>query len=214
MICDCGLSNRSRLLLYYINKFKLTYKNKKNCFYENNTPLTKKFDSISENKSYQSVYTNKRNHALFQDMTKSTYKSNFFDAVIHNDVLEHIPNYKQALYDNQRILKKNGILIFTAPFFGMRHNVIRAKIDKEGKIKHLMKEIYHGDPLNPKGILAFYEFGWDLYNDLVETGFSTIRLCVNYDLISGFLSNFCPVKNKTNGSKYGNMLPCVFVAIK
>ena len=43
------------------------------------------------------------------------YKEQFFDIVFSNCVIEHIPNFQTVFSEIQRVLKKNGKLIFTVP---------------------------------------------------------------------------------------------------
>lgn len=46
---------------------------------------------------------------------KLPYKSNFFDVVIMNDVIEHLKKPEQALINIYSVLKKGGILYITTP---------------------------------------------------------------------------------------------------
>lgn len=49
------------------------------------------------------------------DITKLPLKDNSVDAIFCSEVLEHVPNYKKALSECSRVLKKNGVLILTVP---------------------------------------------------------------------------------------------------
>jgi ubiquinone/menaquinone biosynthesis C-methylase UbiE len=49
------------------------------------------------------------------DITKIPYKDNFFNVVICNHVLEHIPNDRQAMSDLYRVLKPGGWAILQVP---------------------------------------------------------------------------------------------------
>jgi SAM-dependent methyltransferase len=148
-------------------------------------------------------------------MTATSYSNDFFDLVVHSDVLEHVPDHMKGLQECYRILKKDGYLIFTTPFFGIQLTVVRAVLQDNGNILHLRPASYHGDPLNPAGILAYYDFGWSLYEDLTKTGFTDVTICVNYDPFSGFVSNNHPCPNiSEKDNDYGDMLPLVFVCRK
>lgn len=58
------------------------------------------------------------------------------------------------------------------PFTQSKKTVQRA-IMKNGVIKHLLPEQYHGDPLSgKKGSLVFYGFGWDFFDICKESGFT------------------------------------------
>ncbi len=135
-----------------------------------------------------------------EDMTNMTFSNSTFDAIFHQDVLEHIPDYKQALRESLRILRPGGQAIFTAPFFhGISRTIIRAVIREDGSVEHLQPEERHGDPLAPEGILAFYNFSWSLLDDLREAGFVDVNVNMVYSADLALVSNGCPGE--------GNMLP-------
>ncbi len=51
-----------------------------------------------------------------QDLTeKLSFKNEFFDVIICTEVLEHIFDYKKAIFEMKRVLKKGGLLIITFP---------------------------------------------------------------------------------------------------
>ena len=108
-----------------------------------------------------------------ESLTKLTFKDHSFDFVLSFDVFEHIPNYLQGLKECFRILKPNGRLLFTVPFrLDSKENIVRAEVDSTGQIKHILPPEYHGDPINEKGCLCFYHFGWALLEDLKTVGFN------------------------------------------
>ncbi len=51
-----------------------------------------------------------------------------------------------------------GVHLFTVP---TRERTKRRVELVDGAIKHLVEPEYHSDPLNPEGILAFWDFGLD-----------------------------------------------------
>ncbi len=111
-----------------------------------------------------------------QDLTKLTYPENSFDFTLSFDCLEHVPNYKMALKEIYRTLKPNGTLLFSVPFdINSKRHLIRATIE-EGKIKHLTKPEYHGNPVSKTGCLSFYTFGWDILTELRNVGFKDAYL--------------------------------------
>lgn len=109
---------------------------------------------------------------LHEDLTRLSFKEKSFDAVIAQEVFEHIPNYSKALLECRRVLKESGRLIFTIPF---SHNnletKIRAKIDAAGEIQHILPAEYHGNPVDSSGSLCFQNFGWDILDELRRAGF-------------------------------------------
>lgn len=80
------------------------------------------------------------------DIQKTHFPDGFFDIIIHADVFEHVTNAPKAEQEQLRILKRTGVICYTAPFEPWREkDQVRAKM-VGGKIKYLMKAVYHGDP--------------------------------------------------------------------
>ena len=113
----CFSTDRERLVYYYI-------KNKTNIFQEK-----KKFKLLhiapEKNlkrilKSYPSIdyISGDLNSPLVDiriDITDMNFKDNYFDIIICNHVLEHIPNDKKAMSELFRVLKYGGWAILQVP---------------------------------------------------------------------------------------------------
>jgi SAM-dependent methyltransferase len=96
---------------------------------------------------------------MCQDITALTFPNESFDLIVSSDVLEHVPLLENAFRESRRVLKPEGVHLFTVP--------PRLKTKKraelvEGKVLHLEPPEYHRDPLSPQGILAFWDMGPDL----------------------------------------------------
>jgi SAM-dependent methyltransferase len=97
--------------------------------------------------------------AICQDITSLTFEDASFDLIVSSDVLEHVPRLDLAFTETARVLRPGGAHLFTVP--PRRSTRARAKL-VDGKIHDLLPAEYHLDPLNPKGILAFWDVGPDL----------------------------------------------------
>jgi SAM-dependent methyltransferase len=108
-----------------------------------------------------------------EDLTRLSFTSSLFDAAVSCDVLEHIPDYRQALAEFHRVLKDGGVIVVSVPFgCGTQDNVVRAIVREDGSIHHLLPAEFHGDPVNPDlGSLCYYHFGWELLEDFKAAGF-------------------------------------------
>jgi hypothetical protein len=106
------------------------------------------------------------------------------------EVLEHIPDYKLAMQEMQRVLDKDGVAILSFPWLGLDHieHQIRAELLPNGEIKHLLPPEYHGDPASPQGILSFRSFGWKVLDELRSAGFSQATAEYAFGPINGYLS--------------------------
>jgi SAM-dependent methyltransferase len=124
-----------------------------------------------------------------EDITSLSFGNSEFDYILSFDVLEHVPNYCDALSEFYRVLKPGGKLILTAPFVcSYPANLIRATINTAGCTNHLLPPEYHGDPVDAnRGILCFYHFGWELIEDLIAAGFSDAQLSLNWSMQYGHI---------------------------
>ena len=111
-----------------------------------------------------------------EDVTRLTFPDEHFDSVLSFDVLEHVPNYQDAISEFYRVLGEGGHLVLTAPFSFRQQTTVRAVVEENGEIRHLVDPDYHGDPLSDGGVLAYYDFGMDLLDLLQETGFRAAAL--------------------------------------
>jgi SAM-dependent methyltransferase len=102
-----------------------------------------------------------------EDLMQTSFDDASVDVIISSDVLEHVPDIEAAFKETKRILKPGGFHIFTVP--PRSKTTKRAEI-VEGKTKLLMEPDYHSDPLNPKGILAYWDFGVDAIELFSKSG--------------------------------------------
>jgi SAM-dependent methyltransferase len=108
----------------------------------------------------------------FEDVTRLGLADRSIDLVISSDVLEHVPDHRQALAEFFRVLRPGGRLVVTVPFAWDRSTSLKRAIQHaDGRIEHLLEPEYHGDPMSEAGILAFHTFGWDLLDSARSVGF-------------------------------------------
>jgi SAM-dependent methyltransferase len=110
-----------------------------------------------------------------EDITQLTYPDCSLDLIISSDVLEHVPELQAAFRESYRVLRPGGSHIFTVPPNEKTRK--RAEI-VNNQVRHLVEPEYHSDPLNPEGILAFWDVGSD-----IATVFSSSGL--NFAIASG-----------------------------
>lgn len=112
-----------------------------------------------------------------EDVCNLTFADESFDLIGSFDVLEHVPDYNQALSEFRRVLRHGGQLILTAPFLNASPTtLVRAKIEN-GNLVHVETPEYHGNPTIPcDGVLCFYHFGWDLLDALRSAGFRSAAM--------------------------------------
>jgi hypothetical protein len=122
-----------------------------------------------------------------EDLTALTFPDAHLDFLLNFEVLEHIPDYQVALRECARVLKPGGKFICTVPFHGKLSHITRARITADGSIEHLLPPEYHGDPVNPDGVLCFRYFGMELLDDLKEAGFADASAWLYWSAELGYL---------------------------
>jgi SAM-dependent methyltransferase len=123
-----------------------------------------------------SEYGSKDPKVPSQDLQKLTYKNEQFDLVITSDTLEHVPDFKQALKETQRVLKPGGWHIFTIPVVWGRPTVTRTK-KQAGQPSYLKTKSYHGS--GEADYLVWTEFGDDVVKSIVDQGFEVSVFFLN-----------------------------------
>lgn len=124
-----------------------------------------------------------------EDVTRLSFDSETLDAIMSFDVFEHVPEYKKAFSECHRTLKPGGSMLFSVPFAqNEKKNIIRAVVEKDGSIHHIMKPEYHGDPVSERGILCFQHFGWEVIEDLLNAGFEDAFALVFWSLEFGYFT--------------------------
>jgi SAM-dependent methyltransferase len=109
--------------------------------------------------------------ATCQNLERLTYDDASFDVVVTEDVLEHVRRPQQAFDETRRVLRPDGVHLFTVPYTPDRKTLIRVDTTGEGDVL-LMAPEWHGDAIRGR-ILAYRTFGYDLLDDLTERGWDT-----------------------------------------
>lgn len=129
-----------------------------------------------------------------EDLLSLTLRSERFDIVSTNEVLEHVPNIDKALGEIHRVLKPGGWHIGTVPFFwNSEEGVLRAQF-VDGKILHLMEPEIHGNPVDPEGGSLVFEIpGWSLLKRARSAGFREAHMRFMLSELFGYFSEMSGV---------------------
>lgn len=96
-----------------------------------------------------------------EDITNLSYQDNSFDLVVHTEVLEHIDDVELAISECRRILKPDGVCLFTIPYIPKRKTIKRAMRNaRTGAIVHKKPASFHGLDQRSDN-LVWWEFGGD-----------------------------------------------------
>jgi hypothetical protein len=192
--CPCGLSNRARAAVHIVEAVLGAKRHHSMYIAEQVTPLyrtlAKRYPSL-----IGSEYLGKavpfgelntmgiRNESI----TQLCFEDASFDYALNFDVLEHIPDPMKGLSELYRVLKPNGYLLLSVPFMP-DHDISRqrARVDADGNVEHLLEPHYHGDPVSDAGCLCFQDFGWDLLDQMRETGFRRAEVILYWSAQFGY----------------------------
>jgi SAM-dependent methyltransferase len=166
----CGANLRYEMLAVYLRSLNLNWKSLTLLELDHRSPLR---PLLSQAKMYyRSYYSDsetlgsvRADGARCEDITQLTFEPNSLDLIVSSDVLEHVPDPVAAFRECHRVLKPGGFHLFTVPPRTATRK--RAEI-VDGRINFLVEPDYHSDPLNPQGILAFWDYGLDA-NELFAT---------------------------------------------
>jgi len=173
-----GLNSRMRFSLEIIKEYFSACKDL--YLTEHQTPYHRQLSGTNPHSLVTSYY--KPGAVLHQDMTSLTFRDNSFDLCLSFEDLEHIPDYNKAIAELYRVTRPGGHVLLSTPFIlENEHTLIRATINENGEITHLLEPEYHGDPVLPQGILCYYHFGWDLLDSFRHAGFSSVKIITGYD---------------------------------
>ena len=122
------------------------------------------------------------------DLTDLSLHDSSVNVICTTDVLEHVPDYAKAIAECLRVLRSGGALIISLPFVLQSHEtLVRALVNADGSVEHLLTPEYRGDAQNPQGVLCYYHFGWDLLDSLRRARFSDSALYFYWSSRRGYL---------------------------
>ena len=120
----CGSLERHRLLWKYLEEKVNLFKNNKKIrilhfapenFIYNHFSQQKNIEYIPCDLNPENFKFDSDNIIIKVDITKIPFEDNYFDFILCNHVLEHIPDDKLAMTELYRVMKKDGWGIFQVP---------------------------------------------------------------------------------------------------
>ncbi len=109
-----------------------------------------------------------------EDLEDLTFPDETFDIFITQDVLEHVFRPDRVLREISRVLKQDGIHIFTTPKHKSLESSYARAVMTETGVTHVHEPTYHGNPVSSDGSLVTWDYGADLDDLLQEwSGYAT-----------------------------------------
>jgi len=108
--------------------------------------------------------------------------------IVSCDVFEHVPDIDRCLSECARVLGPAGRLYFSVPFRDVPATAQRAAL-REGEIVELLPPEYHWNPVDRRGSLVFYDYGWDILDRCLRAGFEDAYVLGYWSLLYGYIGD-------------------------
>ncbi len=129
-----------------------------------------------------------------EDLEAQTFPDASFDLVVSLDVMEHLNEPARCVQEVWRTLAAGGAYLFTAPTYKDTTTSTRAaRFLPDGRIEHFREPEYHGNPVDPRGSLVTFRYGYDLPELLRSWAPFDVRVYRFHDHHHGVLGEFTEV---------------------
>ncbi|WP_407179670.1 methyltransferase domain-containing protein [Bradyrhizobium sp. STM 3562] len=128
-----------------------------------------------------------------ENLERSTFQDGSFDVVITQDVMEHVFDPASAYRDISRTLKPGGIYIHTVPIYKEKVNSERRARLVGNQVEHIFPPEYHGNPIDQKGSLVTYHYGYDLHDLIASWTPFSVEITRFNDREHGIIAEFSEV---------------------
>ena len=109
-------------------------------------------------------------------MQELTYGNYSFDVCTCTEVFEHVPDDLTGFREIYRVLKPEGVFLFTVPLSDCKKTVERARLNG-GRLIYLERAEYHDDHIRGVGnVLCFRNYGLDIVERLSLAGFKNTEI--------------------------------------
>ena len=119
-----------------------------------------------------------------EDLESLTFDDESFDVVVTQDVLEHVLRPAVAFAESPAYFDQMGFSL-TVPYVPNNSTTARAQPGQDGEVVLLAPAHYHGDPLNPSGVLVVTDWGSDLPDVVDEASGLRTEVLTLCDATSG-----------------------------
>lgn len=131
-----------------------------------------------------------------ENIEKTTFEDESFDLILSLDVTEHVFNPGAMFKDIYRTLKPGGLYISTFPIRKSQVESMRqlARLNPDGQIEYLKSPPeYHGNPINGKGALVTWDYGYDIHGLISWWAPFAVEICRFSDRYFGIIGEYTEV---------------------
>ncbi len=144
-----------------------------------------------------------------ENLENLTYPDEYFDLHITQDVLEHVFHPTKVFHEIARTLKPGGMHIFTVPLVNKNQaSKSRARM-QDGKIIHIVEDIYHGNPIGDGKSLVTVDWGYDICQKIFDACGLFTQIIYIDDLTRGIRAEYIEVlvSFKPNANQIQDSIP-------
>jgi len=100
-----------------------------------------------------------------ENLEEQTFADKQFGLVVTLDVFEHVFEPGKMMKEIFRTLMPGGLYICTFPIrpYQVDSHKVRAKLLPSGEVEHLEEPEYHGNPIDKKGSLVTFDYGYAIH---------------------------------------------------
>lgn len=131
-----------------------------------------------------------------ENLENQTFKDESFDLVISLDVMEHVFCPDKVYSEIYRTLKKGGYYLHTFPIRKYLVDAVTplARRSLDGAVHHLSDvPEYHGNPIDAKGSLVTYDYGYDISKQIAQWAPFDVRIVRFWDQAHGIIGEYTEV---------------------
>lgn len=125
-----------------------------------------------------------------EDAMAFSFADASFDVLVSQDVFEHVPEIAPTFDEAARVLRRDGWLYFSIPFWADRDETVRRARLEDGEVVALLPAQYHGNPIHPEGgSLVFWDHGWSILDALRGAGFADAHVLAYWSARHGHIGD-------------------------
>jgi hypothetical protein len=192
---SCGLNNRKRFMAHLLRAAAPVTKPTRTYLFEQVTPFFAWAQRTLPGEVIGSEYLGPDvasgttvDGVRHEDALALSFDDAAFGTIASCDVFEHVPDIDRCLAECARVLGPSGRLIFSIPFHDTPETLQRAVL-RDGEPVELRPAQYHWNPVDPKGSLVFYDYGWDVLERCRHAGFADAYALGYWSLLFGHIGD-------------------------
>lgn len=97
-----------------------------------------------------------------ENLEEQTFEDEAFDIMVCQDVFEHVFHPGRAALEIARTLKPGGLCLMTVPVVNPWGETARRAELRDGSVRHLLPEQYHGNPVGDRRSLVTIDWSYGI----------------------------------------------------